>query len=251
MNKNKRSFPGHQCRKTNIQSALKGHIMVETLIGRITRIISGNIHDAIEALETHEAETIMRQAIREIDQTICEVKNEARKANGNRLLAKKRLDMTDTRLEELSEKAQLAIKEDREDLAEAVISKQLDLEAQIPVLKKAVEAASTKNAEYESYVEALRGRKSEMEDELENFVAMRKETAEGIQTIDAVRPNRIEDRVEMAVDAFDKAIKRSGSAVGYTASDRGTAAKLSELEGISRQNQITERLEALRSKSES
>ena len=168
--------------------------MSEMLISRVMRIVSGNIHDRIDAVEIHEAETVMREALREIDRTISDVKNEARKANGNRLLAKKRQEMTAAKLAELTDKARIAIAENRDDLAEAAISRQLDLEAQIPVLKKAKESAEKSGEELEGFMQALIGRKSEMEAELDTYIEMRKSPELGISGVCAANENKLGTR---------------------------------------------------------
>ena len=52
---------------------------------------------------------------------------------------------------------------------------------------------------------------------------------------------------DQAIEAFDRAMKSSNAAVGYTASDRETVVQMSELNTIIRKNRISERLAALKS----
>ena len=228
----------------------KGILMSETLISRVMRIVSGNLHDGVAALESHEAETVMRQAVREIEKTISDVRAEARIANGNRLLAKKRLEMTDAKLAELSQKARVALSENREDLAEAAVSRQLDLEAQIPVLEKAEAASRKTNEEIEGFTEALLGRKAEMETELETFVEMRKSPDFRLNGITAANENKFETRADEATSAFDQAMKSGNATVGYAAADHKTVVQMGELNSIIRKNQINERLEALKAEND-
>ena len=220
--------------------------MGETLINRVMRIVSGNIHDTIDAVETYQAETIMREALREIERTISEVKAETRKSNGNRLLAQKRQQMTDAKLDELSEKARIAISNNRDDLAEAALSRQLDLEAQIPVLKQAEETAEKNNDELNGFMQALIGRKSEMQSELDAFIEMRNE--QNIGGVEGDGPNavRLEDRADHAIEAFDRARKNGGGAAGYTSSDCDTVVQMNELNSIIRKKRISERLAELK-----
>ena len=220
--------------------------MGETPINRVVRIVSGSIHDTVDAVETYQAESIMRQAIREIDQTISDVKAETRKSNGNRLLAQKRQKMTETKLKELSEKASIAISNNRDDLAEAALSRQLDLEAQIPVLKQAEETAEKNNEELNSFMQALIGRKSEMQSELDAFIMMRKE--QNIGGVESDGPNvvRLEDRADHAIEAFDRVMKNGGGAAGYTNSNCDTVVQMNELNTIIRKKRISERLAELK-----
>jgi len=220
--------------------------MSETLISRVMRIVSGNIHDSMDAIETHEAEAVMREALREIERTVSDIKTEARVANGNRLLAKKRQEMTDKKLSELTDKARIAIGENRDDLAEAALSRQLDLEAQLPILKKAEESAEKTTEELEGFMSALTGRKSEMEAELESFIEMRNAPAFNIDGVEPANENKLSSRTDEAIEAFDRALKASNASVGYTGTDQKTAAQIGEIDQIIRKNRISERLAALK-----
>ena len=221
--------------------------MSETLISRVMRIISGNVEDGVDAIETHQAESVMREAIREIDRTIADVKAEARTANGNRLLARKRQEMTNAKFAELTEKAQIAISENRDDLAEAALSRQLDLEAQIPFLKKAEESCQKTSDELNGFMEALLGRKAEMGAELDTFIEMHKTPNFASLGTEAANENKLEMRADNAVEAFDRVLKSSNAAVGYTTSDRKTVQQLGELNSFIREKRISERLADLKS----
>jgi len=220
--------------------------MSETLISRVMRIISGNIEDSVDSIETRQAESVMREAIREIDRTISDVKEETKTANGNRLLARKRQEMTDQKFADLTEKAQIAISENRDDLAEAALSRQLDLEAQIPVLKKVEENCQKTSDELAGFLEALLGRKAEMEAELDAFIELHKTPDFGNLGTDAANENKLETRADNAIEAFDRVLKSGNAAVGYTHSDHKTAQQLGELNTFVREKRISERLADLK-----
>ena len=78
--------------------------------------------------------------------------------------------------DELTEKVQFALEQNREDLAEAAISKQLDIEAQIPVLEKSISELGQQEKEMEKYVSALLAKKRELSRELKEFRDSRENT---------------------------------------------------------------------------
>ena len=224
--------------------------MSETLISRVLRIVSGNVHDAIDVVENREAEVVMREALREIDRTISDVKTEISRANGTRLLSAKRLEMTDAKLHELTDKARLAIGENRDDLAEAAVTRQLDLETQIPILEKSRDAAAKKCDELAGYLQSLAGRKSEMEGELDAYVETGSDNVTSLKVAGGTDITRHEDRANQAIDAFDRAMKSGNGSAGYTGSNGHTVVKLSELNSLIRRNLINDRLAVLKSEND-
>lgn len=221
--------------------------MSEKLFSRVKRLISGALYNSVEVVEAAMPEVTMREAIREIDQTIDDVREELRKVTGERHIAGKRIKLSQDKINGLQEKIETAMKADREDLAQAAIERELDLEAQIPVLEEAQSVANKQIAELNSYISALQGRKSEMEAELDAFSQTVRE-AEGNQVVveGLNGTERHEKRAEKAEQAFDRVLKNSTGVDSIGKSDRETIAKLVELEAIERQNKISNRLEAYR-----
>lgn len=219
--------------------------MKETLTARVGRIISGGAHKVVEALENAAPEAVMEQSIREVDGVVDEVRAELGSVTARKHLASERLMEENRRHEDLADKAELAIKEGREELAEAAISRQLDIEAQIPVLENTITECSEREKELESMISALRARKREMESDLEQF--RRTHVEEGKVAANAVQPSVSRTkRVETAQSAFDRVMERQTGLGGRGVS--GDDAKLAELEELSRKNRIKERLAAARAK---
>ncbi|MFT5507785.1 MAG: phage shock protein A, partial [Hyphomicrobiaceae bacterium] len=157
--------------------------MSESLFGRVRRLVSGTVYDGIEAVEAAVPETTMREAIREIERTIEDVRDEVRKATGERHIAGRRIQFSRDKIEGLVEKINAGLAAGREDLAEAAVERQLDLEAQIPVLEKTQTDAADKTAELNGYVAALVGRRAEMEAELEAFRLARAQNANDLSAV--------------------------------------------------------------------
>lgn len=223
--------------------------MKENLTGRVGRIISGSVNALISAVENAAPEVIMEEAIREIDTAIDEVRTELGRQIAAKHLANNRLMEENRKHDELAEQIATAVAEGRDDLAEAGIARQLDIEAQIPVLERAIAEAGDQERELEGYTQALLAKKREMRDELKRLAAARQESAaaaSGSGTPGAAGSS-VSSRVAKAEAAFDRILeKQTGLGGGTGTPDAANAAKLAELEELSRNNRIKERLAALK-----
>ena len=225
--------------------------MSESLISRINRLISGTVHGGVDALESAMAETTMREAIREVERTIDDVRDQLTNARREQQVAARRIHNTQEKIEQLGDKVRSAFDAGREDLAEAAVNRQLDLEAQIPVLEKSRDAAAERGAELCGYVTALNGRRSEMEDELTAYQQMQKELSDVSLDGDlAGETCGHAMRADQAQSAFNRVMKSATGVAGMATSDRDTMAKLVELEAVQRKEQVAERLAAFKAKHE-
>jgi phage shock protein A len=222
--------------------------MSEGLVSRVTRLVSGSVNSIVDSIENAAPETVMREAIREVERAIDDVRAELGIAAANRHHANKRLMETASKHEALAEQLETAVTSGRDDLAEAAIGRQLDLEAQIPVLETALEEASEREAELEGYVTALQGRRREMMSDLDAFLSSRADAAAPGSAAGgaAGRPGGADARADKAESAFNRVLHGQTGISGSVKADRDTAAKLAELEKISRGNRIRERLAALK-----
>jgi phage shock protein A len=217
-------------------------------MNRVTRLISGSVNSIVDVVENASPETVMKEAIREIDRAIDDVRDQLGLAIANRHNATKRLAEANTKHEELGERLQEAVAARRDDLATVAISRQLDLEAQMPVLEEAVRACTANATEYEGQISALRGRRHEMEQDLTSYLSSRPNTPEGGKSGSATDSGR---KVENAESAFNRALSGATGLPGTPGTDAQTAAKLAELEKLSRENRVQERLAAVKAKAAS
>ena len=219
--------------------------MSESLVARVKRLVSGGVNSLVDAAENAAPEIVLKEAIREVDQAIDEVRDELGLVIANKHHANKRLMAASAKHEELSENLRIAVDQDRDDLAEAAIARQLDLEAQLPILESALGETSAREAELESFIVALKARKREMEEDLAAFLASRKvEGGPAEPGGRAATGRRAEKRADKAQGAFDRVLSAATGVPGSTTADRRTAAKLEELEQVKRENRIRERLAA-------
>jgi phage shock protein A len=222
--------------------------MKEKITSRVGRIISGSFNALIDAVENVAPEIVMEQAIREIEEAIEEIRGELGKAIANKHLANSRLMQINRKCKELSEKIELAVDNNRDDLAEAAISQQLDIEAQIPILETQISDLSSEEKELEGYIAALQGKKREMREELNLYKSSRKETAKGTPAVGG-KSNSVETKISRAESAFERILSdNTGFSTGIAAADRKSAAQMNELEDMSRKNRVKERLAAIKGK---
>lgn len=219
--------------------------MAETITSRVGRILSGGLSALVSAVENAAPETVMAEAIAEIDRAIEDVRTEMGRALSEKHLASTRLMEENARHVDLTEKIALAVKEGRDDLAEAAVGQQLDIEAQLPVLEIAVADGDDREHELEGLINALQAKKRQMRDELEQFRDAQTEATQ-------IKPSGgkaasggkgVDRNVARAESAFERVFEMAGK-VPAGGGDTKTQAQLSELDDLARKNRIQERLAA-------
>ena len=225
--------------------------MTVNLANRVGRIISGGFNMILDAVEDTAPEAVMEEAIREVDGAMEEVRTELGRTIAAKHLANTRLHEENDKHEDLAGKVELAVSEGRDDLAEAAIAQQIDIEAQIPVLERAIAQGSDTERELEGYLSALQARKREMETELTTFRDSRRQAgqtaADGLPPGDGT--SNVDRKVRAASSVFDRVSQRaSGVPAGTRAEDLKAAGQLAELQDLARQNRVQERLAAIKSR---
>lgn len=227
--------------------------MNETIATRVGRLISGSVNALIDAVENSAPEVVLEQSLREIDRAVDDVRAELGKVLAARHLANKRLMEENRRHEELGANIELALREGRDELAEAAVSRQFDIEAQIPVLESTIADNASQQKELEGYIAALQARRREMETELAQFRAAQRERASaapsgGAGSSEKSGSGDVGRRVAQAESAFARVISKA-SGVPSQPGNLRDGAKIAELEELARKNRIRERLESLKAKS--
>jgi len=223
--------------------------MAEFIFARVRRIVSGGVEDAVDALEKAGGESVMREAIREVDRGLDDARVEMGQAAAKKAQAARQIQMVSAKLDELTAKAKFAVEQNREDLAEAAIARQVDLEAQTPILESARKDAEVEEERLQACVAALAARKREMETDLAAFLAARREARTGAMTgavASAVAGDAPDHRVARAQQAFDRGMTGAGGVAGAGAPDHDTANKLAEIETLARREKINARLSSLK-----
>jgi phage shock protein A len=218
--------------------------VAESIFLRVRRICSARIEDTVDRMETEGGDAVMREAIREVDRAIDEIRAQQQGAMGRRLQAAKQQAMVEAKIAELGSKASFAVDNGRDDLAEAALTRQVDFEAELEKLKKTQGSTSEEEAKLEHSLASLRSRKVQMEDALRAFSEAEVETSMGGDKGFHVQ-QRIERKVEQAEAAFDRAMGGAGG-VSFTRADADTINKVSELDELAKGSSVAGRLAALK-----
>ena len=222
--------------------------MSETLSRRVGRLVSGGFHALIDAAENLAPEAVMNESIREIERAVDEVRAELGKVLAQKHLAAKKMADESNRHEAIDANLQAAVNAGRDDLAEAGIAEQMDIEARLPILENTIADCAAQEKELEGFIAALQAKKREMQQQLQDWRAAQQSMGTGKTAGgNGSDLNRIARDAEKSGNAFDRVMDRQNSV--HSSTDAAQLAKLKELEDLSRNNRIAERLAALKAKS--
>ena len=219
--------------------------MSETLSRRVGRLVSGGFHALIDAAENLAPEAVMNESIREIERAVDEVRAELGKVLAQKHLAAKKMADESNRHEAIDANLQAAVDAGRDDLAEAGIAEQMDIEARLPILENTIADCATQEKELEGFIAALQAKKREMQQQLQDWRAAQQSMGTGKTAGgNGSDLNRIARDAEKSGNAFDRVMGRQNAV--HSSTDAAQLAKLKELEDLSRNNRIAERLAALK-----
>ena len=222
--------------------------MSETLSRRVGRLVSGGFHALIDAAENLAPEAVMNESIREIERAVDEVRAELGKVLAQKHLAAKKMADESNRHEAIDANLQAAVDAGRDDLAEAGIAEQMDIEARLPILENTIVDCAAQEKELEGFIAALQAKKREMQQQLQDWRAAQQSMGTGKTAGgNGSDLNRIAHDAEKSGNAFNRVMGRQNSV--HSSTDAAQLAKLKELEDLSRNNRIAERLAALKAKS--
>jgi len=218
--------------------------MTDTLKTRVGRVIAGSVHALLDRIEDQAPEAMMEQSIREADTVIDDVRHELGTVSANRHLSQRQHANLNQLHATLASQIDEAMTAGREDLARAAVARQLDIEAQLPVLETTLAEQARQENELTGFVAALLAKKREMQDALTEF---RKSRAAAATVTSPAGAGTAAHRIGKVTDAFDRVYERQTGLSG-TARQNGLqqAAQLKELDDLVRDNKIAERMAQLK-----
>ena len=221
--------------------------MADSLQTRVGRVIAGSVHALIDRLEDQAPEAMMAQSIREADAVINEVRHELGRVSANRHLSQQQHAKLNSQHAGLSEQLEQALAQQRDDLVRAAVARQLDIEAQLPVLENTLSELARQEAELKGFVAALLAKQREMEDAAAEFAKSRAAAAASAPGQGVAGGSSAEHRMGAVTGAFDRLYQRQ---TGLSGTSRSTglqqAAQLKELDDLVRNHQIAERMAQLK-----
>ncbi|MCB0264601.1 MAG: PspA/IM30 family protein [Calditrichaeota bacterium] len=107
---------------------------------RITKLVEANVNSMLDKAE--DPEVMVRQIIREMEESIIELRRETVKAVGARKLLEKKMQLLNEKSADLQQKATLALENGNEDLARKLLEQKIDVEKENSQLANEVETAT-------------------------------------------------------------------------------------------------------------
>lgn len=219
--------------------------MSETLSYRVGRLVSGSFHALLDKAEDLAPLATFNEHIREVERAIDEVRAELGKVVAQKHLASKKLNDHNSRIESLNDSIHTAVNLGRDDLAKVGIAEQLDIEAQLPVLENTIAECSEKEKELEGFIVALQAKRREIQNAINDYQAMQASSTGGQGVNTGSNLDKIAQRADKASNAFDRVMSRQ-TGLNHQTAQNANAQGLKELEALSRDNRIAERLAKLK-----
>lgn len=213
--------------------------MKETIYSRVRRIIRSSIRQWIEAIEDVAPQESMEKAVGEVQDVIETVRSELGKTLADKYLASKALSEAQEQHYTFISQIEAALREGQEDAAKFAISKQLDIEDQIASLKSRLISFEEKEAELENFIAALHLKKQEMQAELSRLRQY------GRNMTGEEPAYALQSKISRAESLFSRGMEEQTGLPGIL-SDTKDSASLAELEKLSRETRIQERLASCR-----
>jgi len=208
--------------------------MSDSMASRVTRLISASLNALIDKAEGVSPQMVMQEGIREVEKMIDEVKIALGKESVHKLQFEHKTDTLTQEYEKLTKQIEIALKEEREELAKSAISKQIDLESQALGLKSELSQISQNITKLEGYIDALSKKRGELKKELEEFIKINQSQH---------HKNSINTTVNKIDNLFDR-LSTSGSSVEISQED----VDLTQLDTLAKEHEIAQRLEAFKTK---
>lgn len=218
--------------------------MSDTLKTRVGRIIAGSVNALLDHLEDQQPEAMMAQSLRELDTLLDDVRHELGKTSANLHLARQQHARLNQQHQTLAEHIEHALAEGRDDLAQAAIARQIDIEAQLPVMDTSLAELHAGEQALAGYVAALQGKKRELADTLQAYQLSRKQAAAPASA--STEPG-IAHRLEQVARGFENVYQRQTSlSLNSAQASLQQSNQLQTLENLVREQQIAQRLASIK-----
>ena len=223
--------------------------MAESIKNRVSRLISAGAHALVGKLEQAQAQPVLEQFVRDVDKVADEIRAELGKTASNRHLTQQQYAALNNEYDRITQSLSATAEDGNEEILHAAISRQLDIEAQLPVLENALGELTQQEKELSSYVDALMGKQREMREAITQMERAKQQSQAPV--VDGVRNKsaKVEQKVERLTRAFDDVYqKNTGETVLEKQANMAQAGKIKTLHELAREKEIANRIQALKQK---
>jgi len=189
---------------------------------RISDIISANLNDMTDSFE--DPELMLKQAVREMEETIAEVTNQTAKAMANETTLSRELERNRVLQQQWQDRAEKAIEEANDDLARKALARKNEHEKLVAALKDQLEVAQEASVSLRCQLAGMKAKLAEGKRNLATLSA-RKRAADFRKKMESQASGVVSDIDDSAFAKFDRMKARVEQA-------EAEAAAMAELRGM-------------------
>ncbi|MDX1460376.1 MAG: phage shock protein PspA [Xanthomonadales bacterium] len=215
-----------------------------SIFSRLGDIINANINTLLEKAE--DPEKIIRLMIQEMEDTLVEIRSAAAKCIADRKEHKRHIEHLEREQQEWARRAELAVRNDREDLARAALAEKQGIADMIETLQAESEQLDAQLEKFNEDISKLQSKLTDAKKRQRSIVIRHKTATSQLAARKHIHNDRIDEmlfRFENAERKIDR-VESEGEAL-----DMGRRSNLAEeIEGLENDDRVEEALQELKSK---
>ena len=215
-----------------------------SVFSRFTDIINANINSLLEKAE--DPEKIIRLMIQEMEDTLVEIRSSAAKCIADRKEQKRYLEFLEREQRGWANRAELAIRQDREDLARAALAEKQALADEMERTRRETEMLDEQLEKFNSDITQLQGKLNDAKTRQRSIVIRHKTATSQL----AARKHIHDDKIDEMLFRFENAERRIDRVEAQGESlDMGRRKGLAEeIAGLEDDKRVEEELQDLKAK---
>jgi len=215
-----------------------------SIFSRLSDIINANINSLLEKAE--EPEKIIRLMIQEMEDTLVEIRSAAAKCIADRKEHGRHVDYLEREQKEWERRAELAVRNDREDLARAALVEKQAISDRIEQLQGEMKSLDEQLGKFNEDITKLQGKLTDAK-KRQRSITIRHKTATSQL---AARKHIHNDRIDEMLFRFENAERRIDSVESEgEALEMGRRVSLADqIEGLEDDQRVEDALRELKSK---
>ena len=214
------------------------------IFSRLSDIVNANIHAALDKAE--DPEKLVRLMIQEMEDTLVEVRTHAAKAIAERKERSRHLELLETQALDWEQKAELALRQDREDLAKSALLQKAAVNEQIGHVRRELEIIGEQLVKLNDDIGQLEAKLKDAKARQRTLLMRYQHAQTGLKVRGQVHSNKLAE----AIERFDRAERRiDGLEAQAEALDLGRGRDLKrEIADLEAEDRIAQELAALKQK---
>ena len=215
-----------------------------SIFSRFTDIINANINSLLEKAE--DPEKIIRLMIQEMEDTLVEIRSSAAKCIADRKEQKRYLEFLEREQQGWANRAELAIRQDREDLARAALAEKQALADEMEQTRRETKMLDEQLAKFNSDITQLQSKLNDAKTRQRSIVIRHKTATSQL----AARKHIHDDKIDEMLFRFENAERRIDRVEAQGESlDMGRRKGLAEeIAGLEDDKRVEEELQGLKAK---